>query len=686
MKKKLLVQAVLGACLSQLVVGYATAADWTPKLLEPATTSRGPTDPVRIRLPALPNSVLERLTLELDDFDVTSMVAREGTDAVFTPPTPLPFGPHSLRLVEFMADGSIVERGTWTVEIRKSSAFREGEMQVMSSVTVSRRVTDDNLPQTAPDKTQANGAARLQGVVADGNWRISGAADLLYNTQKNLTPRQKSQLDGGQFVIKAESGPVTATAGHQMIGPDSLVMSAFNRRGLSVGVGHDTDAANATAFALRAQDVIGFQEGLGIGDGDNRVSGATFVTHPVRSRPDALMIAATYVKGEGPSFTGTTGTGVAGDTFSTGGNAASLLADGNLVDHRLRLRGEYAQSNYDHDGIDTGEPAEKDSAYSALASYSLLRDVVANGSPVALDLTLDNRRIGTYFKSPASPFSLADRKSTRGIAALGWGGMTMQTILGKERSNVNGIELLDTTETTQKMVTLMYSPAPAPSADPTQPPATPWYGQPMYNLNYLNIDQEVAKESSAWVSGMPTAGPLTATRSLTGGATFMYPTWSWTVSHTIGNTDNSDTLVTNGMHDTESKMTSLNANFRIGDSLTIMPGVQRSEVTDVTQTDMSSETVTALLNLGYRFSDRVSSSFNYSINRNKIDNGSADTRTKDIIAALNWIAYPAMGARPGLTLSLEGQYHDLDDRVYDANTLNTYQVFLKATVPWSPTW
>jgi hypothetical protein len=681
MKKKLLVQVVLSACLSQFVAGNVLAADWTPKLVDAPKSARGPADPIRIQLPNLPMAVLERLTLELDEFDVTSMVAREGAFAVFTPPTPLPFGPHSLRLVESLPDGSIVERGVWDIEVRKSTAFREGEVQLMSTLTVSRRVADHNLPDTAPGETQGSGAARLQGVVADGNWRVSGAGDFIYNNQVNLTPRQKSKVDAGQWVVKAESGLFAATAGHQMVGQESLVMSGFNRRGLSIDVGHEADGGKATLFALRAQDVIGFQEGLGIGDSENRVDGVTFVAHPVRSRPEALMLAGTYLKGEGPSFSGTVGTGTTGSTFSTAGNAASLLADGNIVDHRLRLRGEYAQSSYDHDGLDVGEPETKDHAYAALVSYALLRDIVANGSPLALDVTLDNRRVGTYFKSPANPFSLSDRKATRGIVVLGWGGLMLQSVLGKERSNVNEIELLDTTETTQKMVNLTFSPAPPVPADPAQPPVAPWYGQPMFNMTYFNNDQEVIKESS-----VVAAGPLTATRTISAGATFMYPTWSWTVSRQNGETDNSDALVTNGMHDTKSTMTSLNANFRIGDKLTLMPGVQRSEVKDENQSDMSTETLTALLNLGYQWTERVSSSLNYSLNHNKIENGTADSYTKDIIGAVNWIVYPAQAARPGLTLSLEGQYHDLDDRVNTVNTLNTYQVFLKATVPWAPTW
>ncbi len=681
MKKKLLAQSVLSACVLHvalhMAVAQAATPNWTPTLLP--TKSRGPSEAIRINLPKLPASVLERLVLELDDFDVTALVSRDGADAVFTPPTPLPYGPHQLRLVEYAADGSVIERGVWAIEIRKTASFREAEMRVASTLNVTQRIADNNLPANAPTKTQGNGAARLNGVVADGDWRVQGYMDILYNSQSNLMPRQKSELDGGQYLLRADAGLMSAAVGHQSINTDSMVMQAFNRRGVSVGVGHETDSASGQVFRLHTQDITGFQHGLGVSQPDNHVDGATVVGRPIGGNRDALVLSGTYLKGEGPSYTGAVGTGIVGDTTSTGGSAGSVVADSRLFERKLRLRGEYAISHYDFDGLNTGNSAEKDHAYSALSTYSPWQNKMSDsGQPMALQFGLENKKIGTFFKSPANPIGVSDRQGTRGFTGFNLGGFNMQASLGQERDNVNDLALLPRTETTQQLLTLTYTPTLtlAPQTDPSKPPALPWFGQPMFNLTYVNLDQEVTKSST----GLG-AGPLHATRMITAMANFNYPTLMWGLSHTIGKDDD----LSNVADDTTSHMTQLSLNMRAFENkLTFGPAVQWSTIRDRTQTSRDSETLTAILNLGYTFTPRVNTNLSYSVSRQQTDDGTVNARTNDLIGAVNWIVTPAQNNRPGFTLSLEGQHHDSDDRVNTANTVTNYQVFLKASLSWLP--
>lgn len=676
MNKKTLTRAVVGACLLQLAALPATFAanDWTPQLL-PTKGARGPVEPIRIRLPNLPNAVLERLTLEFDDFDVTALVTREGPDAVFTPPQPLPFGPHQLRLVEYAADGTVIERGVWDIDIRKSSAFREATLRIGSTLNAVQRIADDDLPANAPDKTQGNGAAQMYGVIADESWRVQGNMDVFYNSQKNLLPRNKNQADIGQFLVRGDAGPVTAAAGHHTVAPDSLVMQAFNRRGVSLGVGRENHPASGTVFSLRTQDITGTQEGFGVGDNDNRVDGVNIIGRPLG---DALTLSATYLDGEGPTFSGGVGTGIVGSTLSTGGRAASLVADSNLFNKRVRLRGEYATSRYDFDGVDTGNTAEKDDAYSALATYAPLQNTTVDGMPMALQLGLENKRIGTFFKSPANPIGVTDRDATRGFTGFNWGGFNVQASLGQETDNVNDLTLLPRTEMTQGIVSLTWMPTlklPA-QTDAGQPSAFPWHGQPMFNLTYVDLDQEVVKAAAGL-----SAGALHATRNLSASASFSYPTWMWSLIHSVGRDDD----FTNLIDDTDSQMTQLNLNARIGEKLTVGPAVQWSEIDNQNNAaNRDSETLTALLNLGYAFTQRVNANLGYSVNRQQMDNGTINTRSNSVIANMNWLVYPAQGLQPGLTLSLDGQYQDVDDRAFVANNRNTYQVFLKASMSWLP--
>jgi hypothetical protein len=693
--------ALVVTCVLQLAVlpaAQAAGEEWKPELIAPKTGARGQTDPVLIGLPDLPTAVLERLTLELDSIDVTAFVSRDGPNAVFTPPQPLAYGAHQLRLVEFAADGSVVERAAWTIEIRKSASFREGEASIASTVNASARIAERDLSENAPGKWQGNGAAQLQGAAADGDWRARGNADFLYNGQPALMPRQEGHFDVGRFLVKGESGPVTAAVGHQSVAPDSLVMQGFNRRGVSVGLGRETDAAAATAFSLSGQDVIGFQHGLATSDSKNRVDGVSVIGRPIPGQRDALALGATYVSGEGPTQTGAPGTGIGSSAVSspvtagtpppttpvttgtplvTAGSAAGVVADSQTIERRLRLRGEYAVSRFDSDGVDTGVGPEKDKAYSVLASYSPWRGKTTGDTPFSVQFGIEYKSIGTFFQSPSSPAGSNDRKGTRGFVVFDWGGLNLSGSLEKLRDNVNDVASLPQTRWNQSAFSLTYRPtlSLAPAMVPGQAPALPWYGQPMFNLGFINFDQDVVKASTALATG-----PFRATRSVTGAASFTYPRWMWSLAHTVGKIDD----FTDTTDDTLSHLTVLNASLRFGEKLTVGPLLQINRIEDRTDNAKDSKTLTGVINVNYAFTPRLNANLSLAENRQLVDDASLDTRSVDTVGSVNWIVATVSGARPGLTLTLEGAHHNVDDKVNPANTRDSYELFVKAGISWLP--
>ena len=86
--------------------------------------------------------------------DVTATVVRQGNQIVFTPPQPLSFGDHLLRLVEHGADGSITERGLWKISVPKTAAFREASLQGNVTINLVRRVADKNLVSPCPTRAR----------------------------------------------------------------------------------------------------------------------------------------------------------------------------------------------------------------------------------------------------------------------------------------------------------------------------------------------------------------------------------------------------------------------------------------------------------------------------------------------------------------------------------------------------
>jgi hypothetical protein len=687
---------VFGICLlslcGALTCAVAAPANWSAELLAPPTGSRAPTAPIRLRLPVLPPATIQQLALELDDVDVSAMATIEGRDVVFAPPQPLGWGAHQLRLVEHTADGNIREVGVWNIEIRRTTALREAGLQSSASLNGNQRIADDNLTQPEPKTFQADGGAQLQGTLANGSWRTTGQMDLLYSSQRQLMPRGENgtYVDVGTFLLTYEQGPVVARAGHHSAAPDSLILSGFQRRGVSLGAQSHDLSFGMTAFSSATQDVVGFVQGLGIGDSSNVTNGITLSARPFGSRPEALALAATYLSGKDPGPSNAGSGAASGSTVATQGKAADILLDSQLLERRLRLRGEYAWTQFDIDGegsdtnsdgvIDSNLQSTRDSAYAVLATYTPWHDKVIKDSPFVWMLGVEQRKLGTFFKSPAAPTGIADRAMVRAFTAMNWSGLDAQVSLGNETDNVNDLDLVPRTRTGQRFASLAYTPQinrqPRPDGSL---PELPWYGQPQFNVSYTGVTQEIEK-SGANLS----TGPLNDSSTFLFVASFTYLTWSWSANYTSVDVQNRiGTTV-----DTNNNTVGLNANFRFAEKLTLTPRIQYSldEQSDpppgVAATDTG--TTTAGITVGYAFSERLVASLQYDLNRQDTPCGCQDSQTQDVTGSLTWMAVPARESKPGVTFSVDGRYHDAEDQGAVTAIPSTYQVFFKMGVSWAP--
>lgn len=654
-----------------------SAADWQPELLE--ARARGPLEPVRLRVSGLTAERFNTLTLEVDDVDVTGFVQPEKDQLVFAPPQPLAFGTHRVRLVENTPQGDIVERGVWDIEVRRTAAFREAQARANLTVNGVDRFADNNLSEPPPKRRQADGGMQLQSTLANGGWSATADADLLGTSNSQNVANADDKILLGNFLFTGQSGPFSIAGGHHQIGPDSLIMAAFNRRGVSGSLSTEERTASLTAFAMRPDDLRGFQRGFGVGDSDNRIDGAIVSGRPLAAQGSNLTLWGTYLSGKS-------------SLNQTRGNATSVAADGDFFARHLRLRTEYARTAFDFDGagvdtdgdglIDSNLSAEPDDAYAALLVYTPWHDKTIAELPFTWNVGAERKRIGTNFRSPADPAGVADRDLVRAFTAFNWSGLDVNLSLGKERDNVNDIEWQIRTETAQNLLSLSYAPSPALPADPAQPVETPWYGQPLYNATWFSRDQDVLQGLSFGSTTFVPTGPLVATRSVSLSANFSYPTWNWSLVQNVSKNRDFGEFGP----DTTNRLTALNANWRVGEKFTAGPTLQLNDTTSPDQPSLNTEVLTLGLNLGYAFSERLNAALRYNLNRSRADDGSMDTSATDIGGNLSWLAIRAQGASPGLTLILDGQRNELDDRVFGASNRGTYQIFARAALSWQPSY
>lgn len=651
--------------------------NWDARFLPPTPASyRTPEAPLRIQIGNLTDATLKTLVLELDDIDMSSIISIEDTMMVITPPQPLEWGKHQLRLVEFAEDGSILEHGFWEFEVRQTALFREAELQIDARLSASSRVSDSGFPEDDQTKNEnGEGTLSLQGSAANGIWRSTGNADFIYNSDKTQLSRE-GHIDMGQFLFTGTSGMVSAKAGHHSPINNSLIAQDFNRRGISATLHSAGQRYAMKTFALRTDNIIGFRDGLGVGESEHRTQGVTVTAHPIDAHAESLAIYATYLSSKGSEL----GFAESGDSTESAGKASSVIIDSNLLDRRLRLRGEVARSEYDFGGLDSGFDAEKDKARSMLITYAPEESIIQD-QPMMIQVGMENKRIGTFFKSEANAGATADRDLLRGFGSINWGGLYMQLSTGRETDNVNDIANLGRTKTDLSSLSMTYSPL--DMGDPeTGEIQTHWYGQATFDFATTRAKQNVTELGEGLA-----LGPLNENSDNSLIASFYYDSWDWSLSYMLS--DEKDFLGSG--FETETRTTAVTFGLRPNDEITISATLDQG-TTDDLSTNLTSETQTLNLNLSYVFSETLSLDLNYDLNQNRtpadtlIDPDDKGTRINatNIGVNMNWIVQEAEGVNPGIQISLDATFNDVEDEIDSSLSEDTSQVFLRITGTLQP--
>ena len=74
------------------------------------------------------------------------------------------------------------------------------------------------------------------------------------------------------------------------------------------------------------------------------------------------------------------------------------------------------------------------------------------------------------------------------------------------------------------------------------------------------------------------------------------------------------------------------------------------------------------------------------MNHTERTDDTVDQDTQNVDLSLNYDAVHAAGARPGLTLGLQGSYQDVDDKANPSASGETYQAFFTVALSWAPTY
>jgi hypothetical protein len=633
-----------------------------PTLLSPESSNyRKATDVLRIQFPegALVN-LNTQLALEIDNIDVSSMVAIEGDQLVFTPPSPFVLGNHELRLVEYAANGDIIELGFWSFEVRQSVAFREQQL-VIGAVLNNRYRTADNYSNSDVDiqKYRSDGAADIAYTAKNKNSGIDFNANLLYDEDEDNTIRGE-QVDLGQYLLGIDLGKNThIDIGHHSVQHSSLIYSQFHRRGISGNFKLPSVNSVLRVFSSRTGDLQGFTEGLGVEDSDNRVDGIALDYQPFQSNPESLTIITSYLTGKRKDEDETIGMFVE----ESGGDAASIAIDSKVLDKTLHIHVEAAQSRFDFDGSYDNFDKESDAAFGFFTRYSPLPN---SGSETALlwDISLEKAIVSPNFYSLSNAYLAADRDFTKLSSNIDKGNIYAQTFISFEKDNLDN-RFTSTNNTLSGGAFVSYAQTSISNS---------WLGSPQYSVTYLYTKND--QDDPVGASTNDNTNELIEL-----GSQFSYDkgNWSLAVGESKFNDDtgfNTDNIINTYRIDGSYSIT--NVNF-------ISAGISAENTKD---TDLNLEARRVIYSVSVNHSSPVYSTNAYlTLHFEELDDEtlgplSEIKNTFTVEASIGKRLLEAKNLFPGINLSLSGTYREAEDKTLLNNDATDYAVFLNLNFYW----
>ncbi len=631
--------------------------EWVPQLESSSSSDWShPTDSYRINIkPSVASVWRQNFSLEVDGIDVTEMVELTENFATFKPPQPLAPGLHDFRLVEYSPDGNIMELGYWEMEIRSSALYQQANTNVQGSVSIYSNVADNLPDQDKPNIADADGSLLLSSVVSDKAWALAANAAFLLNSQ-TFKPASNRKVELGEYVIQGQAGRFQANLGSQTVGQNSLLMQNFRRRGLSASADFSSLNSRLSGFALGSQQATTFDNITGISDSNNRIQGLLLEVQPFTDNPQRLYLSTGYLSGKGS----TSGIATGDLAPANDNNTANIVADSYLFTNQLRARAEFASSKSDFDGA--GPLAEiNDNARHLLVSYAPAQWTTESSMFL---IGLEDKKVGTFFKSLANPGLPADKKLTRAYANTLWDRVSLNVSLANEEDNVSKLETIPTVKSNVTDIVVSY----IPDWDIS------FLGNSSYSLAF-NRTRKREKNRSALVTANPTDNEVA---SITLTANFAYTDWGWLLVYGSGNNED----FSNINIDTEQDFVELAVNFPVGSRLYFSPGARQEVIKD---TDNAIKLTNVQLNLGINaivLVDTLTATLNTSLNQTDASDDSSNRNEAVVSAQATWNVAPLRGSIPAIDAFLMANYSKIDDKVNPQLNTTFYQAFLGLTLSY----
>ncbi|HEX4931937.1 MAG TPA: hypothetical protein VFV33_02085, partial [Gemmatimonadaceae bacterium] len=242
----------------------------------------------------------ERLALVVGSHDVSGAVRLEGRRAEYVP-SAMRLPPGATEAVAYVvtADGRWEEAGRAALRVRTRAGLEAGAWTPSADLASTGQL-DQYVAEGAPspdrrayqDLTLRLG---LAGKAARDGWEVTlqsnavGASEktqrLRYGERQDRAPT----VDLSDYQLQLRHGAVRAAIGNLSVGGNRYLLSGFGSRGVTAGVQLHR-AVSLEASAVNGTNVVGWDNLLGVSEGDHRMLSTGLAVEFIPSRPGALHV------------------------------------------------------------------------------------------------------------------------------------------------------------------------------------------------------------------------------------------------------------------------------------------------------------------------------------------------------------------------------------------------------------
>ncbi|MBE7636169.1 hypothetical protein GUA87_04885 [Sneathiella sp. P13V-1] len=606
----------------------------------------------------------ENLIIEIDNVDVTELVAFTPAGFRYEVLQPLKVGLHTLKIYEAdqAGDYQLVREYQFEATADQAGVASGGSLTLESdnSLEISQRLFETNITSSIDDTT-ASGAGNTSIRYENGGWSLNINSNYFLESEEEIS-QTGNEFDLGEYDARlAYSGDgygAEVNLGHHDVGLESLAFSGFNRRGVSLKTSFLDDAIQITGFSLSSDSLAGVDDISGQKEDSGYVAGGAVAIRPLWNEIGKIELTGVYFDSKGGEADFGSGGGLGVDAAPKGQGAA-LIADTLWYEDRLRVRGEYAYSNMDLDGDDAALDKDSANAHAYSLDYDLIRDDGTHDTPTSLKIGARYERIDTYYYSLANSGLATDRDGFTAYANMYYGSFNLNALSSVFVNNVDDHEDLATDRVITASLDGSYSFDPQVNEEGE----IGWLGTPFmgFGVNYMDANRV---DTPVGYLGDDTNNH-SGTLYFNFGSS--YETWNWQLgyNHALFVDD------TNVSSDTANDLIDLSAYWNVSDYTSLSVGAQLNRYE---QKADSERTYSVSGNLGLQTAfipDVLNARLDYNMN---LSSGSNDIPDRHLLATeVEWTLIPAEINSAGVALAFRGAMEkqhgnedsSLDDAAYE---------------------